>query len=78
MRAIKAKKIRHAMAMLLPQFGQQVIDAVAAKFRMPNRHGEPQHRVINPKRQFKLAVRRILDENLIADADKGGVLLPNP
>lgn len=86
MRAIKAKKIRHAMNLLLPQFGQQVSEACAVKFRMPNRYGEPQHRRINPKRQFKKAISRMGfvggkvpgEYYPPSPTDKGGVLLPNP
>lgn len=58
MRAIRAKKIRHAAAVIYSKFKADIDRACQDKFDMPNRYGRRQHIRISPKRQLKNMIRR--------------------
>jgi hypothetical protein len=58
MRAIRAKKIRHAMNSIFAHHRAAVTDAAQTKANMLNRNGGMQHTTINPLRQLKKMVVR--------------------
>lgn len=58
MNATRSKKFRHAATAIYSKFKEQIDQACRDKFDMLNRHGNPQHRRINPRRQLKRMIKR--------------------